>query len=326
MSTFIRNIANKKTVLFSICLFVGFLVLFSCRKDPKPNFDCEEIPPFTESNYGFGYKYISDTIKDISYGLPQFNPNNSDEIIFYRSDKKNSTNSMVKYNLNSKLETIVYEGDIASHPRWSIKDWIIFGKANGNVWKIRSSGDSLTQLTFDNQSYSPIWNQGGNKFIARNISSNLMSVIYSENGIPLDTISFDVYNSDSWDYDSLLISHHYFKIDVINPNNNQLLKSYEYDANEVLWGSVLRLDAEFIVWSQIDGIYKSDINFSKIEKVKSTCNAEQYLLGSVNNTKNKMIWFKVSRTLMNEDTIYQTNTIVLMNTDGSGEVTILGEK
>src|SRR5690606_1817176 len=126
-----------------------------------------------------------------AFGMPSFNPNNPNEIIFrdFTNQTPDSFN-MARYNLITKEYSLIFRGYFRSRPRWSKKDWIIFGIWSGqigtgfDIWKMKSNGDSLTQLTFNGRSHHPEWNKTGDKFIYHiGYTSPAQYIIANENGL-----------------------------------------------------------------------------------------------------------------------------------------------
>jgi len=153
--------------IFILCL-IG--VNFSCRKDP-----IIQLPPicndtilqlpqnclggdyyqhsytydiinrhFTQSTIN-GFVYIP--FEKYQYDMPIFNPNNSYEFVYGRLDT-----DVLGFNIELWIYSFCtgksrYLTDGASHNiDWSSKDWISYTGTNGLIYKIKSSGDSLTSL------------------------------------------------------------------------------------------------------------------------------------------------------------------------------------
>lgn len=82
------------------------------------------------------------------YGWPLVNPDNSNEIIYLKNQTDTSGTATLgqiwKMDLCSGEKQLLESTSVGVFA-WSSKDWIHFQRGAGN-WKIKSSGDSLTQL------------------------------------------------------------------------------------------------------------------------------------------------------------------------------------
>ncbi|MEX1001387.1 MAG: hypothetical protein WDZ35_04665 [Crocinitomicaceae bacterium] len=300
--------------------FVGFLVLFSCRKDPKPNFDCEEIPPFTESNYGFGYKYIIDS-SAVRY--PFANPLNSDEILCRKFNYTNGQKELFVYNKSTSSELVIYSGTLYSKPEWGKNNWIVMGLPDANIWKIKPDGDSLTQLTFNGGCFYPHWNDAGDKIIYQDKNAGNVAVIISENGLPLDTLTNSVGYTSTWQNNSLIGAAVDYEVYYFDITEDVRTTIYSQSNVEQKNGSVwVNNELHF---SSDKGIFKVGLTDSKPTLIVSSCNAKRYSAPSVNAEKTKMYWQLTEQELVNSQTIYVKDKIVEMNLDGSNQITILGE-
>ncbi|GAB2947645.1 hypothetical protein GCM10027048_10770 [Hymenobacter coalescens] len=82
--------------------------------------------------------------------------------------------------------------DVVSGPDWSRRGWLLLVRSGGQVWKVKSNGDSLTQLTSQGYHYSPSWNPAGTEFAcSRQLTSNTNSglAIHRADGTPVRFIS-----------------------------------------------------------------------------------------------------------------------------------------
>jgi len=139
--------------------------------------ECEEI-------------YSSDIPFDYYY--PCFNPKNAEQLAYCRD---RTTDIKLGYELwvidfcngEQKMlaDNVFYGLD------WSVKDWLIYTGTDQNIWKIKSNGDSLTQLTFvgDYNRY-PKWSPKGDRLAFQRQTGNNLSIliIVDEDGVVLDTI------------------------------------------------------------------------------------------------------------------------------------------
>ena len=72
-------------------------------------------------------------------------------------------------------------GLLADYPDWSPQgDWIVF-ESSGQIYKIKTNGDSLTQLTFSGENFFPEWSPDGSKIVYDRIDSVWMMDANSSN-------------------------------------------------------------------------------------------------------------------------------------------------
>ncbi|MCB0853106.1 MAG: hypothetical protein KDD63_12855, partial [Bacteroidetes bacterium] len=111
-----------------------------------------------------------------------FNPRNSNQIAFIRWNTQSIpfVFELCSYDF-CKDKLVVLTDKAFSRPDWSVKGWIVFKGPGSQIWKIKSNGDSLTQLTMvPNENFNrPTWNNSGTKFL---VGSWTVKIIYDENG------------------------------------------------------------------------------------------------------------------------------------------------
>ncbi len=305
----------KTFIQFIFCCVIIFLI--SCSKDKFSIETCEEIPLPTGISTGYQWTKIFPY-----YDLPCLNPNNPDEIVLRLHENYTDTIfKLIKYNLSTKTKKTIYEGNFL-RPRWSRKDWIIFNSNDYNIYKIKSNGDSLTQLTTLGICFAPEWNLAGDKFIyytGQLTNPPSMSIICNENGIPLDTIIGGP-NFPSWQHDSLLINLSAARLFYQNPI------TWEYEIlKEISVGgtsSVEWFDNENVIWSHNDGIFSTNIFSKETRLIKSSCDAQLYKHPTVSFESQKVIFQRDDKevTGTNKGTIQ--SRLFIMNFDGSCELEI----
>lgn len=155
------------------------------------------------------------------------NPKNPYEIAYLRREngvQADDDMDLYKYNFCSGKSTLI-TNHVAYSPDWSIKDWIIYTGTDRNLWKIKSNGDSLTQLTFTGSFQNNAqWNPSGNKYIWNG------SQIANENGNLLKTLGLVAY-SYTWLNDSIILFN-----EGNNPTENLNIEKFNIntDVRELL--------------------------------------------------------------------------------------------
>ncbi len=96
------------------------------------------------------------------------NPNNPYEIAYIK--RENNTQpfnnfDLYKFDFCSGMETMLAKM-VGYSSDWSVKNWIIYTGMDKQLWKVKSNGDSLTQLTnTGNYNNNARWNLSGTKYL-----------------------------------------------------------------------------------------------------------------------------------------------------------------
>lgn len=306
----------------NIYFFILLLLLFNgCKKneiettcDPVIE-ECIELPIPSGIMQGF-YQWIK---QFPYYESPCFNPNNPDEVVFRVGESKDeSFFHLVVYDLVTKQKNDIYEG-LFFRPRWSKKDWIIFYESDFNIYKIKSDGDSLTQLTFSGQCYGPEWNISGDKFVYTSLQQSDFSIICDETGNPLDTIQ-EAGTVPTWMHQSLLAHSTPHGITIVNPDSTEA-RYIENNGGIIDVGVTTAewLDAENIIWGNKKGIHIVNILDEEIKLLHESCDAKVYKYPTVSRISNKVIFQREDRDPTDHENNKGTSTsrIFMMNFDGS---------
>ncbi|MBL7771459.1 MAG: hypothetical protein JNM95_01205 [Chitinophagaceae bacterium] len=106
-----------------------------------------------------------------SYHFPCTNPKNDFEICFCRMENNVQgfgSMDLFTYNFCTGKSKKIASNTMLSVD-WGVNGWIIFTGSDGNLYKIKSSGDSLKQLTSDGEAYSAKWSPDGNSYICNGL-------------------------------------------------------------------------------------------------------------------------------------------------------------
>lgn len=299
----------KKTIIALLILNT----LFSCKKENTNPEACKEIPP---APVGFGYKLVCG---GNCYGAICVNPNNVNELLVFRGLDSIGGSGLVIYDLLNKTSRVIFQGTIYYQPKWGINDWILFNY-DEEIWKIKSNGDSLTQLTFGTYNFSPEWSMDCTKFIYRDqkIQKN---IIANSDGVHLDTIDVGGFDIPCWQHDTMICGVGPAWASTANPYNNTWDIVYDFE-DTGFCGSAQWIDKQNFIWT-CHGIYMSNYLTKETTVIKSSCNAKIYLYPSYCPSADKIYFLVLNRRLKNINTIENTTQIKMMDTDGSDEVEIL---
>lgn len=298
--------SKKKICFLSIFLFVG------CTKDHL-NIDsnCSELPPAPIA----GWNYQLDSV---NYTFPFFNPSNSNEILYQKQESSGHKN-LYKYNLLTKQKQIIFSDENYYQPKWGKNEWILLNPQDGNIWKIKSNGDSLIQLTFTNGDFAPEWNITSDKFsIYRTIGTFSKTVILDRDGNELDTLDNYYSSQSSWQHPYFMATANEYGLRIINAETDtvaHLITQQEPSLTSAIWLS----DQINIIYTAENGIFKINSQTKNISVIKSSCSTRKYLFPSYSPQSNKIIFQRVDLQQLNSSTVSVKIGLYMMNTDGSDE-------
>ena len=284
------------------------LLFFTCCKDKDmpPAVTCEKgLDMFAEPasevedtslqwciNCQLDCEEIYSPAIPFDYSYPCFNPNNAEQLAYYRYDN-------TKLDLGYELWVVDFcsgeQWKLADNAfyglDWSVKDWLIFTATDQNIWKVKSDGDSLTQITFSGDyNRSPKWSPKGGKLAFNSeIGGQNYFFLANETGQVTDTIN-ELKASGSWswiDENKLfyLIGEYNgtFTITKLNlydlqTNQSQYLHSLSIVINnDSLIQSTARLIGEnAVVWSARGIIGKTNLDDGTFQILKETLKQEVY--------------------------------------------------
>ena len=301
----------------------------SCRKDSVPEIThidyCQEIPPYSQPGFGYNYQY-----DDSNVTQPCYNPENSNEICFLR-DAPGSNSDLIVHDLISEESTLIYSGIIQSPVKWGYNDWLIFG-TNGNIYRIKSNGDSLSMITNSNNCFYPIWSEAFDYFycafhIEIGSPPNQITQVYTGkfdvSGNIIDTIEQRLHQRSAINNNGLIIS--------TEPNYSSY-QTFAFDANT---GARTNIETsadgnqafkwvnnyEFLT-IKVNGITKTNIINGEKTVIKNTCNSEFITEVDYNPLNQKILCSKVSQKLVDNSTILYKERLVIMDLNGENEVEV----
>ena len=297
-------------------IFIPFICLlfFTCKKDPPlPNrANAQQCNDTT--HYPIG---------DTTYNAPRFNPNNSNEIIYVRAAASGLGTRLVKRNLTTGQETFIVN-DVRNQPDWSVKDWIVFNHEDNQVWKIKSNGDSLQQLTTQG-GLEAIWNKTGDRIIywlqKGQTANTYYNFITDVNGNTIDTLFYPfTLNCGSWSYDNTKIASYCYTYDVgeIDLVTKQTTKITDSPPDNSGQGKNIITDIDWmpnsqdIIWANEAGLYKTNIYTKQTTTLKIACDGRFYVYLSVSSDGKKIIAQRID----------VPSGLCLMDIDGKNEIII----
>jgi len=299
-------------IKYSILLIC--LLFFTCKKDP----------PLTNQT---SVQQCNDTthyrVGDTLYNNPRFNPNNPNEIIYTQGIQSQQITRLVKRNLLTGHETFIIS-DVWGRPDWSIKDWIVFNHADNHIWKIKSNGDSLQQLT-THEGLESIWNKSGTQieywFQTGQTAYSCYNFITDNNGNIIDTLFYPfLAHFGAWSWDNTKIVSYCYTYDVgyIDLATKQMTKVTNNPPDNSGQGNNIINDIDWlpnsqnIIWANGEGLFNTDITTKKTTLLKTTCSGRYYTALSVSPDGKKIIAQRLDI----------LSGLCLMDIDGKNEIII----
>jgi len=299
------------------------LFLFSCRKDKVPQIISEntnaetcDCVPLSSSNVGVFDQYVQG---EKYYLWPQFNPNNDDEIIYVEPSPGN-IKLLYKLNLITLEKTLIFQGVMSYEPSWGFDDWILLNLMDYQIWKIKSDGTQLTQVTSNGAWFHPEWSSTEDKFIAYQgyINNNLYpGKIWDINGTIIDSFEWSP-TVGSWRHPLYYGGVSTGKVIVIDPFSNQFISTLNTDPNKS-YNSFNWISGSEALLTNIDGMYRYNIYTKDITKLKCSCSSRRYIGGTTNSSNTKIIYQLAVLTRIDGGTVKEERELVIMNFDGTDE-------
>lgn len=302
-----------------------FGILVSCCKEDNNEVitpvvsDCQELGTTPLQ----GWNYVVDSS---FYLYPCFNPNDANEIIYTHREYGNGLTRLYRYNLTTHEKLLLHTGEQKFAPDWGSNDWVLMNLADTNIWKIKSDGTSLTQLTNSGNDFYPIWNSDATIFGAfrGSFNDNLQkTILYSAEAIPFDTLVSTSLGNSNWSINSLVCAISSNGPTVSDLNIDTLL--YWQQGNFIHEGGCHWLNNSEFLWSYESGIFKTNYATGYTELVKASCRTRMYQSPTYHPTINKIIWTRVDLNQLNDYDIAVKSRLFIMNPDGSEETEIIIE-
>jgi hypothetical protein len=324
------------TVLLLVAFFLLLVGLTSCLDEPEFPVPVSQVPCQVELTYlsetscpniDISPNIIYDVEgPDTVYWRGTFSPNDPDEIalILYTPFENQPKRELWRFNLCTGERQFLAD-QVQTTPSWSVKDWIVFQREDAQVWKVKSNGDSLTQLTFDRLNIRPIWHPGGEKILywkRQNVLALGKLAIMDEQGQVIQELDSALggYRTYSWSEDGERFSYG-FGGDIIVANlESEILTTVSRVSPEA---QVEYLDwvpgQEQIVWTDDTGLYLTNLRSKETQKIRNICEGRSYTFPSVSRNGQVLMLTRIEQELVNATTIRLSAYPVLMYTDGQNE-------
>lgn len=320
----------KTFFYFILWVLTGFL-FNTCNKNPAiiPAVTCMDFEYASNQCWvGAGPLYGD---RGVQFKAPHFNPNNPYEFAFIEenhdsisSNSKLSTYDMLTFEKQYLTDDLSDE----THPKWNLNNKILFNK-HTQIYLINSDGDSLKQLTFSGIDADPEWIDSNNICYENNTIGIFLNLLDYSNQIieskPLTKSDVSLNRiiaatNDGADDPNIAIS----SVDSIDWTviTNNTFNSGRDRITCIQWHPNNK-DIYYTKWN--NGLYKTNINTKKEKRILEGCQSKWYNHFSISPDGKKIIAERIDATFEAGVICYinETSSIVLMDIDGSNEVTVL---
>ncbi len=254
---------------------IYFYFIISCKVDPAIPQECDIVENDFTTIVEPENKYFRE--------FPVSNPNNPNEFAYIKSNPDIEI-EIRKFNLSNNEDEIIIKFNSWEHPDWSVKNWLVFG-TGGQIYKCKSNGDSLTQLTFSGANYAPSWSADGTKIIFWGhyglaqtyyytideygngfaiLDSTLFGArpaSFSPDGLKLAFVHEDDQKSDAVAY-----------INLNDPKTLNVIGSTMTEGSNVNGFLDWSLDSKSIIYSNQDqSLFKVNLETAEIDVIKDNC-------------------------------------------------------
>jgi len=296
-------------------------ILISCSKDkaiaPLPQGDC---PNYDDLPYNPGQQIINgDSVSNVT---ACFNPNNPNEFAYYHGNNLINKGEIRIFNLQTKTYSVVYSRTIWTRPVWGSSYWIAFG-LNQQLFKIKRTGDSLTQLSTHGENYYPVWSPNAQEmvFVFRNTENKQFVMLSDNKGTHLDSIPDYWFGDGGWNAGNqiaFLPTSDSKSIGLIDAN--QFLIRLQLQVSSIRISDVKWIpNTDDILWTCRDGIFRTNTKTQQTMQIKSGCDFKNYDEISVSNDGQRILASVFTQKYLDPDTIAIFSEIRIMNIDGSEE-------
>lgn len=277
-----------------VCLGLGIL---SCTKSELPAPVIKDVPADTSSAVftcttlpstpvPFGWR---DSTRSGEENIIQFmfNPANSNEVLYMAAGDQAGSNKLYCYHLPHK--TRVFLGFCGSYaPSVNYQGWVVFSSVEQNIFKVKTNGDSLTQLSSNNVSHAPSWDYTG-KYIYYyqstflNVGSQIIKIrpdgqFISTNpiGIP-DFACFKTLNCIL--YQRILNNQSTLVVRDMTTQTERALISGTFSPStgtSAFKNPVMDSYDKYVYWENQSGILRCELSSLKIDTVLKNCESVKY--------------------------------------------------
>lgn len=313
-------------IIFRVVVLTTTLNLLACEVDSYIENSCGDLPDLNE----FGAIVERDSVM---YYAPCFNPADGNEFVYIEWRSKEMINKLYAFNIQTG-EKVFLADNVLYNPQWNSKDWIIFNRYDSEIWKVKSNGDSLSELFSNGTNYEIVISPDGRKFAFKNqIESEIKILISDINGVLLDSLLNTSFNDASWSRDNSKVAANKSGLSYILGYYDTSFTIYhqvfdnEGNTGEA-WDHISDTewfpDSKRILWLASGKYWTTNIETHRTEVFYEPCESNYNSFPNFSPDGNSIIWEKTkSAVLDGGNLLYLQNSIVLTDINGFNEITVL---
>lgn len=316
-------------------LFALLVALLGCQShDPDPN-DCADLPPPPNL-----YPSWPEAQIDTWYLRPAFNPADADEFVYRAQDDPTQPTGRAgtwTYNRRTGVRRALLPATTNWFlgPDWGRGGWVVFTGADNQLWKVKSNGDSLTQLTNGAQTMHPHWSPDGQRIVAyRDHGAQQEIVILDKHGQLLERVldpASGAINPLAWSSDGTRLvldggnGRGQFYLFLYDLTTRQLDKLVVVDylgdpLPNVIYSAAWVPGTSQVAWAGGKGIFVTDVATRQTRQIRTGCKSRIYVFLSVSADGRRIIVDRTNGELNEAKTALNVfNRLYQMNLDGSDE-------
>lgn len=293
-----------------------------------PPCDCIPTPPAPLLDWHF-------QVPEHTVNGPRFNPNDGDEIMFIERPYGSQTHfTLWRYRISTGTMTEVLSGNnlvnMTFPADWGSNGWVLLNLSSGqgqgeNIYKVKGTGDSLTQLTFTSMNFSPIWSPSCASYgYYRTDEQPAGQILVDAASGSSDTLSSVPLNGTScWFEEGRVASVGTSGVFIGDLATDQMTRVcgppsdlYDYASPT---GITVLPGNQTILWMHTGGLYRTDMASGATEQLFCSCNSQYFVGLDYSPQTNKLLTTRITRTPKNDHDLRIATEIVLMNPDGTGQ-------
>jgi Tol biopolymer transport system component len=306
---------------FCLSITIAIFTITSCKKDPPvyspaPGVhlvnDADSCYVITGSPPPSGWNYQT---PPLSYGWPDFNPNNKNEFVYIESDDTGARAGLYQrlctYNMQTGQKKLLVTDNFSLQPKWGSSGWIVYTSwPDYQLWIIKFDGSGLKQITNDPAGSShlyPEWSPDGSKLIfiyGDQIKASTRIIDLNGNIIKGNV---KIGPPFSWALDGTHIAG---GSGILDTGTNTVV-IYPYYVNRLF------PDQKSWITTDTTGIYVYHTASNTRQLIKESCKSRSYDFYSISKDGKKILADRTINKKINKKTLLRATSVVMMDADGT---------
>jgi len=322
-------------IYYHFTLLLILCISFSCQSDDDTMPVCD-IPPTTLCEAPINFIPFIDTcfilppepsggwffkVDSFFFILPYFNLENKEEFLYNEHTSIVNKTFLININICSGEKKILLEDPIYGlvKPTWIHNNWIVFTDNMENLWKVKSNGDSLAQMTFEHQFRYPTPFPNNKLLVLKRdypeMPNVYHSVVMNMDGEILDTLEQTVGISDYHNGKlAAVLSYEFFFRDLSTQEVTSIINLENTD--HIFIYDIYWLDETHLIWYDNIGMHKVHVETGELTTLISNCDNRSIFSISVSpELDGSVIFMERHYTLVSSTTLQPRRRIFKLDTN-----------